>query len=130
MATVGPLFSPSYYLVVSRTLNYQQMQYQKFRAHHRNIKLRGRRLHAGITHGQGHTFPLLGGEWEMSDQFVLNSDWISGSPNSLSLGAAIIINTNNSFQVSFLYGNHEQRVNGFLITYYRTFQWGGKGGQE
>src|SRR5262249_30836106 len=98
-------------------------QYQKFRAHHRNIKLRGRRIHAGITHSQGRTLPLLGADWEISDRFVLYSDWISGGQNAISLGGVFVINTDNSIQASILYGNHEQRINGLLINYSRTFKW-------
>jgi hypothetical protein len=123
VAQVGPGFSPSYYLVAGRTLNYQQIQYQKFRAHHRNIKLRGRRVHVGITHGQGRTFPMLGTDWEISDRFVLYSDWISGMQNAISLGGVFIINADNSIQAALLYGNHQQRINGLLINYSRTLKW-------
>ncbi len=35
---LGVGFTPNYFLVLSKTLNYWQIQYQKFRAHHRNIK--------------------------------------------------------------------------------------------
>lgn len=121
-AQVGAGFQPAYYLVASRTLNYRQIQYQIFRAHHRNIKLRGRRVHAGLTHSQGHTFPMLGTDWELSDQFVLYSDWISGAENAVSLGGVFVISSENSIQACVLYGNHEQRLNGLLINYSRTFR--------
>jgi len=116
-------FSPTYYLVVTRTINYQQILNQKFRAHHRNIKLRGRRVHAGITKTPSGTFPLLGTDIEMSDQFVLYSDWISGSPNALTLGGVYVINDQNSLTASLLYGNHQQRINGLLVNYNRTANW-------
>src|SRR5438132_12025631 len=47
---LGVGFTPSYFLVLSKTLNYQQNQYQQSRAHHRHIQLRGIRLHAGLLH--------------------------------------------------------------------------------
>src|SRR5579884_3969029 len=68
-------FSTSYYLVATRTLNFAAIENQRFRAHHRNIKLRGRRVHAGIIRTPSGTFPMLGTDIEMSDQFVFASDW-------------------------------------------------------
>jgi hypothetical protein len=115
--------STSYYLVASRTLNFARLQYQKFRAHHRNIKLRGRRVHAGITSTPSGTFPLLGTDWELSDQFVVYSDWISGASNAVSLGGVYVVNQANSLAASLLYGNHAQRINGLLINYTRTTKW-------
>jgi hypothetical protein len=122
---VQPLtdFSPTYYLVVTRTLNIKAILNQRFRAHHRNIKLRGRRVHVGITRTPAGTFPMLGTDLEMSDQFVIYSDWISGSPNALTLGGVYVINDKNSLTASLLYANHEQRINGLLINYSRTGKW-------
>jgi hypothetical protein len=116
-------FSPSYYLVLTRTLNFKQILNQKFRAHHRNIKLRGRRVHAGITRTPSGTFPLLGTDIEMSDNFIIYSDWISGSPNAVSLGGVYVIDDQNSVVASLLYGNHEQRINGLLFNITRTANW-------
>jgi hypothetical protein len=116
-------FSTTYFLVLTRTLNFSAIQNQKFRAHHRNIKLRGRRVHAGIMRTPSGTFPLLGTDLEMSDQFVLYSDWISGSPNALTLGGVYVINDQNSLTASLLYGNRKQQINGLLINYSRTAKW-------
>jgi hypothetical protein len=125
IGVVQPLtdFSPSYYLVATRTLNINAILNQRFRAHHRNIKLRGRRIHAGITRTPGGTFPLLGTDLETSDQFVIYSDWISGSPNALTIGGVYVINDQNSLTASLLYGNHPQRINGLLFNYSRTAKW-------
>lgn len=116
-------FSPTFYLVADRTLNFQEISYQKFRAHHRNIKLRGRRVHAGMIRTPQGTFPLLGTDWELSDKFVVYSDWISGSPNAVTLGGVYVINQDNSITASLLYGNHQQQVNGLLVNYSRTARW-------
>lgn len=122
-AQLGPGVPAAYYLVASRTLNYTQIQYQKFRAHHRNIKLRGRRLHAGLIWQSGAAYPLLGTDWELSDQFVFYSDWISGSQNALSLGGVYVISTDASVTGSVLFTNHRHRFDGLIINYSRTFKW-------
>jgi|GEM_PF-1442656 len=125
IAQVGSGFhaSPSYYFVATRTLNYSQMQYQKFRAHHRNIKQRGKRIHAGVIRTPAGTFALVGTDLEQSDHFVFYADWISGSPNAVSAGGVYIMNPNNSITAAMLYGNHEHRLNGLLINYSRTLKW-------
>lgn len=116
-------FSTTCYLVATRTLNFNAIQNQKFRAHHRNIKLRGRRVHAGVMRTPNGTFPMLGTDIEMSDQFVISSDWISGSPNAATFGGTFVIDDNNSFTAAVFYGNHEQRFNGLLVLYSHTGQW-------
>src|SRR5262249_20440863 len=78
---LGVGFTPNYFLVLSKTLNYGQIQYQKFRAHHRNIKLRGIRLHAGILRRGNAWRALVGTDVEVSDRFVVYADWISGREN-------------------------------------------------
>src|SRR2546428_14169458 len=79
---LGVGFSPNYFLVLSKTLNYQQIQYQKFRAHHRNIKLRGIRVHAGMLRATNAWRALVGTDIEVNDHFVVYADWISGTSNA------------------------------------------------
>src|SRR5438309_2088910 len=89
---LGVGFTPSYFLVLSKTLNYQQIQYQKFRAHHRNIKLRGIRIHAGIQRTSNDWRALVGTDIELGDHFVFYGDWISGAQRAVALGGVLIIN--------------------------------------
>jgi len=116
---LGVGFSPNYYLVFSKTLDYSQIQYQKFRAHHRNIKLRGIRLHLGIMRTSDAWEALVGTDIEVSDHFVFYGDWISGAQNSVALGGVVVINQHLSFQASLLRGNNQDRLSGVLaaITY-------------
>ena len=118
---LGAGFVPNYFLVLSKTLNYQQIQYQKFRAHHRNIKLRGIRVHAGILRGANAWNALVGADVEVNDHFVFYADWISGAENSVSLGGVLVIDRQNSVQASLLRGNREDRVSGVLIGITHTF---------
>src|SRR2546422_4319647 len=112
---LGVGFTPSYFLVLSKTLNYQQIQYQKFRAHHRNIKLRGIRLHAGLLRTSNAWRALAGTDIEVNDHLVIYSDWISGARNAVSLGGVLVIDRQNSVQASLLRGNDEDRVSGVLV---------------
>jgi len=118
---IGDGFAPNYFFVMSKTLNYDQIQYQKFRAHHRNRKLRGIRLHTGILYS-GYTFEaLLGTDIEVNDHFVFYADWISGATNSVSLGGVLVIDQHLSFQASLLRQNNEDRVSGVLVNITHTF---------
>ena len=123
VATLGPDFQPSTYLVLTRTINYNQVQYNKFKAHRRNIKLRGRRVHAGLIHTADGTFPMLGLDWELSDKVVLYSDWISGGANAATLGGVYALNQHSSITAAMLIGNDAGYPNGMLVNYSRTFNW-------
>jgi hypothetical protein len=118
---LGVGFAPNYFLAVSKTLNYQQIQYQKFRAHHRNIKLRGFRLHAGLLRTSNAWRALVGTDIEVSDHLVVYADWISGEHNAVSLGGVIVINRHDSIQAALLRGNTEDRVSGLLLVITHTF---------
>jgi hypothetical protein len=118
---LGVGFTPGYFLVLSKTLNYNAIQYQKFRAHHRNTKLRGIRLHSGIL-GIGNVWhALVGTDIELSDHFVVYADWISGASNSVSLGGVFVFNQHLSFQASLLRGNDQDRLSGVLANITYTF---------
>jgi len=118
---LGPDFSPNYFLALSKTLNYDQIQYQKFRAHHRNIKLRGIRVHAGMLRTSSEWHAMVGTDIEVNDYFVAYADWISGKDNSVSMGGVLVINRQNSIQASLLRGNDEDRLSGVLVAITHTF---------
>jgi hypothetical protein len=118
---LGVGFTPSYFLVLSKTLNYQQIQYQKFRAHHRNIKLRGIRLHAGMLRTSNAWRALTGTDIEVNDHFLVYADWISGARNAVAVGGVLVIDRQNSVQASLLRGNTEDRLSGVLVGLTHTF---------
>ena len=125
-AAVGALqlgvgFTPGYYLVLSKTLNYDAIQYQKFRAHHRNRKLRGIRLHTGLLYNGYTCEALLGTDIEVNDHFIFYADWISGAASSVSLGGVLVIDQHLSIQASLLRQNDEDRLTGVLVNVTHTF---------
>src|SRR2546425_4592743 len=118
---LGVGFDPNYFLVLSKTLNYREIEYQKFRAHHRNIKLRGIRLHAGLLRTSNAWRALVGTDIQLQDHFVVYADWISGRANAVSLGGVIVINRHDSVQASMLRGNDEDQPSGVLVAVTHTF---------
>lgn len=120
---LGVGFQPTFFLVGSRTLNFEKIQYQKFRAHHRNIKLRGIRAHAGMLRTANAWRAILGTDIEVSDHFVIYADWTSGRHDSVSLGGVLVINRENSITASLLRANNQDRVGGVLLTLTHTFAW-------
>jgi hypothetical protein len=118
---LGVGFTPNEFLVLSKTLNYGQIQYQKFRAHHRNIKLRGIRVHGGILRTSNAWRALVGTDIEVNDHFVVYADWISGTQNAVSVGGVLVLNRQNSVQASLLRGNREDRVSGVIVAITHTF---------
>ena len=120
---LGVGFPPAGYVVFTRTLDYAAIENQKFRAHHRNIKLRGYRLHAGMLY-DGYGFrALLGADFEITDHLVLASDWISGDRYSASFGGFLVLDQNNSLAVAGLHGNRGQAVDGMFLQYNLNFGW-------
>ena len=120
---LGIGFQPSYYLVASKTLNFTAIEYQKFRAHHRNIKLRGIRLHTGILREPNAWRAMVGTDIELSDHFVLYADWVSGSANAVSLGGVFVIDTTNSITASLLRGTDQDRISGVAVSITHSFSW-------
>lgn len=120
---VGRGFRPFYYMVASRTLNYDQIQYQKFRAHHRNIKLRGLRLHAGAVGTAADPRGLAGTDIELSDHLVLQADWISGHDRAASLGGAWVLNQQSTLQAAILRSNGDHRIDGLQLGATHQFNW-------
>ena len=118
---LGVGFTPNCFLVLSKTINYREIQYQKFRAHHRNIKLRGIRLHAGIQETSNVFRALVGTDIQLHDHFVVYADWISGRRNAVSLGGVLVINAHDSIQAAALRENDEDRLTGVIIAITHTF---------
>ena len=120
VSQLGIGFSPNYFLALTKTLNYDEIQYQKFRAHHRNIKLRGIRLHTGIQYTGYAWQALVGTDIEVTDHFVIYADWISGAHSSVSLGGVIVLSQHNSVQASVLRANDQDRLSGLIIAITHT----------
>ena len=120
---LGPGSDALYYIVASRTLNYRKMQYQKFRAHHRNLKLRGVRLHAGMNGIRNNRAVMLGSDIELSDHFVLDADWISGKDHAATLGGTWVLDQKNSIQAIVFHGNARERIDGVQIGMTHQFGW-------
>src|SRR5579871_3916145 len=118
---LGAGFTPSYFLVASKTLNYNQLQYQKFRAHHRNIKLRGIRVHTGILRTGNAWRALVGTDVEVSDRVVFYGDWISGQQNAVAIGGVLVLGQHDSVQASLLRANGQDRLSGVLVAVTHTF---------
>lgn len=118
---LGAGFTPNYFFVLSKTLNYDQMQYQKFRAHHRNRKLHGIRLHTGLLRTGNAWEALVGTDIEVNDHFIGYADWISGASNAVSLGGVFVIDQHLSIQASLLRNNDEDRLSGVLVNITHTF---------
>lgn len=122
VAQVGSGNDAAYYLVVSRTLNYEQLQYRRFRAHHRNLKLRGLRAHAGVTATDGIAQAMAGTDLELADWFVLDADWISGRDHAATLGGTWILNPQTSLQTALFVGNRDARL-GVQLGATHQFAW-------
>jgi hypothetical protein len=120
---LGVGFAPAYYAVMTKTVNYESLEYQKFRAHHRNIKLRGFRVHAGIEYDGYAPRALVGTDLEINDYLVLSSDWISGSPYNASLGGSVVFDANNSLTLAGLIANAGRDHDGLFVQYNLTFSW-------
>ena len=117
-------FSPAYYLTFSKTLNYGQVQHERFRAHHRrNRKLLGRRIHAGLfLVGQGALEPFLGSDFQISETTVLQTDWIAGPGNAFTFGFIYILPDQRTIlNPSFLFSNDNQKVDGFFLNISHQF---------
>lgn len=121
--SLGLGFAPSFFLVTSKTLNFDAIQYQKFRAHHRNIKLRGIRLHAGILRTPNAWRAMVGTDVELGDHFVLYADWVSGPSDAVSLGGVVVLGEHDSITAALLRGNDQDRISGVVVSLTHTFSW-------
>jgi hypothetical protein len=116
--------TPGYYLTVSKTLNYAQEQYERFRAHHRrNRKVLGRRVHLGMMlSGRGILQPFAGTDLQITDNTVFQADWVSGVGNSFTAGVAYVLwDQRTVITPAILIANDGRRFNGISINIGRQF---------
>jgi len=109
---------PGYYLTMSKTLNYDQQQEERFRAHHRrNRKLLGIRAHLGMTlDGRGFTQPFTGTDIQLSETAVFQADWVHGSGNVATAGIAYIFPDGRTVLTpAITFSNDTGRFNGLII---------------
>jgi hypothetical protein len=107
----------STYLALSKTLNYDEEQRERFRAHHRrNRKLLGRRIHAGLfVDGEGTVEPFVGTDLQLNDSAVFQADWINGTGNALTAGLAYVLKDNRTvLNPALLLSNDKHRPGFFL----------------
>ncbi len=124
VSQLGPNFTTNYSLIATKTLNWEALEHQKFRAHRRNIKLRGIRVHAGVVRSFGDRWhALVGTDWEISDSFVFYGDWTSGSANAVTLGGVYVVGQDDSIQLALFRGNDQNRLSGIQLTLTHTFSW-------
>jgi hypothetical protein len=115
---------PGYYVTASKTLNYDQEQYERFRAHHRrNRKLLGRRVHLGMmVSGHGILEPFAGTDIQLSDSAVFQADWVAGAGNNFSAGLAYVMPDQRTvINPALLIANDGSRFNGIAINISHQF---------
>lgn len=117
VTNIGPGFQPVGYVIFTRTLNFTEAQYHKFRAHHRHIHQHGFRVHAGALVSGAAIYPMVGTDMELGDNFVFSADWISGGPNAASIGGTYVFDDKNSVLVAVQYSNSLHKFNGVIFTY-------------
>lgn len=121
---VALLQAPTYYVTVSKTLNYEEQQAARFRAHHRsNRKLLGRRAHLGMMlDGHGLLQPFAGTDLQISDSLVFQADYVHGSGNNATAGLAYVLPDNKTtFTAAILFSNDTSRFSGISISLVRQF---------
>ncbi len=121
---IGNHLIPSYYITLSKTLNYDQQQRERYKAHHRrNRKLLGRRVHAGMMlNFRGALTPFVGADLQMSDSAVFQTDWISGAGNALTAGVAYVLPDQKTvLNPALLFSNDKHRLDGFFLNISRQF---------
>jgi len=121
---IGNHLVPSAYLTLSKTINWDQEQRERYRAHHRrNRKLLGRRVHAGlIVDAHGTAEPFLGTDLQLSDTAVFQADWINGAGNAISFGVAnILADQRTVVTPALLFSNTTHRVDGLFINFSHQF---------
>ena len=108
---IAPGQSPGYYITFSKTLNYDQEQYERFRAHHRrNRKVLGRRVHVGMMMGDhGVLQPFAGSDLQLTDNMVFQADWVSGAGNALTTGIAYVLPDQVTVLTPVLYFSNDER---------------------
>jgi hypothetical protein len=65
---------------------------------------------------------MLGSDYEVSDHFIVEGDWISGAKNSVSLGGVLVINQHDSVTLALLRENDLDRLfTGVILQLTHTF---------
>jgi hypothetical protein len=115
---------PGYYVTVSKTLNYEQEQEERFKAHHRrNRKLLGRRVHVGaMLDGRSIVQPFVGTDLQLSEIAVFQADWIHGSGNNATAGLAYVMPDNRTvINPAILFSNDSGRFAGIALNISHQF---------
>ncbi len=124
IANIANHLGPNLYLTFSKTLNFDQEQKERYRAHNRrNRKLLGRRVHAGLmADSHGTIEPFVGADLQMNESMVFQTDWINGAGNAITLGVAYVLPDQRTvLNPAFLYSNSTHRLDGFFINFSRQF---------
>ncbi len=115
---------PGYYVTLSKTLNYEQEEEERFRAHHRrNRKLLGRRVHLGMMlDGNGIAQPFMGTDLQLNESTVFQADWVSGAGNAATAGFAIVLPDQKTvINPAIVFSNDTMRFGGFQLNISRQF---------
>ncbi len=115
---------PGYYVTLSKTLNYEQEQEERFRAHHRrNRKLLGRRVHIGMmVDGHGIGQPFAGTDLQLSETAVFQADWVHGPGNAATAGIAYVFpDSRTVFAPAIVFSNDTRRFSGLLLNLSHQF---------
>jgi len=120
---VAPGQAPSYYVTLSKTLNYDQQQEERFKAHHRrNRKLLGRRAHVGLMlDGKGILQPFTGTDLQISESLVFQADWINGSGNATTAGLSYVLPDQKTVLTPALLLSNDTHRLGFSLSLTRQF---------
>jgi hypothetical protein len=115
---------PGYYVTMSKTLNYDQEQEERFRAHHRrNRKLLGCRVHIGMMlDGHGIYQPFAGTDLQLSETAVFQADWVQGAGNAATAGIAYVLpDTRTVLAPALVFSNDTRRFSGILFNISHQF---------
>jgi hypothetical protein len=116
--------SPTYYITASKTLNYDQEQEERYKAHNRrNRKVLGRRVHVGMMlDGHGNVEPFAGSDLQVNDNLVFQTDWIGGTANGLTGGVSYVFPDQKTiFTPALIFSNYTKRVSGLSLSITRQF---------
>ena len=116
--------APGYYVAFSKTLNYDQEQEERFKAHHRrNRKLLGRRVHLGMMlDGHGIFQPFAGTDLQLNEAVVFQADYVHGAGNTATAGIAWVLPDQRTvLNPAFVFSNSGDKVIGLSINLSHQF---------
>lgn len=134
--SLGSLQSPEYYVTFSKRLNYLAVKHGQAAAetppeaasaqdaaadlttHHHTTEVFAQRLHGGVIFSGRHTYqPFVGADVALSGSLVVQSDYIAGPGNALTLGAEYTFpNHKTAISPSLIFSNSTHRVDGFFLS--------------